>query len=275
MTLNRAWIPSPNFTAGYSSRRLIVLHTSEGAQTYQSLGNFFAESSSQVSSHVGIDDVRGTIGEYVKRSNTAWTAANANPVAVQAEFCTPSGAAANWTASIWKNQHPNMLLNAGDWIAEEAAYWNIPIVSLTPSQAQGSGRGVCQHSDLGAWGGGHYDCGNGFPMDYVIDLAKGGKPSPSPPTEILDMNYLEFDGAKNACAIVIPKEYADGKHRIVFGCRTDATIRIDPGNAGSTETRNLGYGQGGQTWLVPSGCRFAVVTLDKNGNSPIAMSYTT
>jgi len=174
MTLHRDWIGSPNYSSrAGASVRLIVLHTSEGAQTYQSLGEYF-QGNVEVSSHTGIDNhVRGTIGEYVKRSNKAWTVANANPVAVSAELCTPLGAAANWTRDFWLNTQKTMLDNAADWVAEEAAALGIPVVGLTPSQAQGSGRGVCQHSDLGAWGGGHYDCGPGFPLDYVLEKASG------------------------------------------------------------------------------------------------------
>ena len=38
MALTRVWLPSPNYSGrGGSSVRLIVLHTTEGAQTYQSL----------------------------------------------------------------------------------------------------------------------------------------------------------------------------------------------------------------------------------------------
>ena len=69
-----------------------------------------------------------------------------------------------------------MLSNCAQWVAEEAAYWNVPITRLSSSQAQGSGRGVCQHVDLGARGGGHHDCGAGFPMDRVLDMARGGQP---------------------------------------------------------------------------------------------------
>jgi len=176
MTLTRVWIPSPNYSSrGGSSVRLIVLHTAEGATTYESLGNYFASSSSGVSSHVGIDDKRGKCGEYVSRGNKAWTQGNANPVSVAAELC----GFASWSDSTWRNSHNNMLLNAADWVREEAAKFNIPITKLTASQAQGSGRGVCQHRDLGTWGGNHSDCGNGFPMDYVLDLARGGTPPPS------------------------------------------------------------------------------------------------
>jgi hypothetical protein len=175
MALNRIWLPSPNYSSrGGAGVRLIVIHTAEGSKTYQSLGNYFASSSSQVSSHTGIDDTVNTVGEYVKRGNKAWTASNANPVAVQAELC----AFAAWDSAEW-HRHPNMLSNCAAWIAEEAAAFGIPITKLNASQAQGSGRGVCQHVDLGSWGGGHTDCGSAFPLDEVIAMA-GGQPAPSP-----------------------------------------------------------------------------------------------
>jgi hypothetical protein len=170
VALTRKPIPSPNYSSrGGATVRLIVVHTAQGARTIEELGNFFASSSSGVSSHTGADDKPGVIGEYVKRPNKAWTAANANPVAVQIELC----AFAEWTPAEW-DKHPAMLENCARWIAEEAAYYSLPITRLTPAQAQGSGRGVCQHSDLGAWGGGHWDCGSGFPIDKVLEMARGG-----------------------------------------------------------------------------------------------------
>jgi len=66
-----------------------------------------------------------------------------------------------------------MLENTARWIAEESDAFSIPIVKLTSTQAQGSGRGVCQHVDLGGWGGGHWDCGGNFPIDKVLEMAKG------------------------------------------------------------------------------------------------------
>jgi hypothetical protein len=178
VTLQRVWIPSPNYSSrGGSGVRLIVLHTAEGSTTYESLGNYFQQDVG-VSSHVGIDDKRGKVGEYVTRGNKAWTQGNANPVAVSAELC----GFASWSTSTWQNSHQNMLQNAAEWVAEEAAKFGLPITKLTSSQAQGSGRGVCQHIDLGSWGGGHVDCGSGFPMDYVLDLARGEGTSTPPST---------------------------------------------------------------------------------------------
>jgi hypothetical protein len=191
MTLNRVWIASPNYSSrGGSSVRLLVLHTAEGSRTIESLGSFFASSSSGVSSHTGADDKVNTVGEFVKRGNKAWTQGNANPVACAIELC----GFASWTRDEWMNNHSNMLNNTAQWVKEEAAALGIPIVKLTASQAQGSGRGVCQHIDLGGWGGGHVDCDYGsgnFPIDHVLSMASGGapiapgatppQPTPTPP----------------------------------------------------------------------------------------------
>lgn len=176
MSLDRVWMPSPNYSSrGGQNVRLIVLHTAEGATTIESLGGYFGSSSSGVSSHTGADDKPNTVGEYVNRNHKAWTASNANPVSVQIELC---GFAA-WSTATW-NAHPNMLANCAAWVAEEAAIFGIPIVGLSASQAQGGGTGVCQHADLGSWGGGHWDCGSGFPMDQVLAQASGA-PAPQPP----------------------------------------------------------------------------------------------
>jgi hypothetical protein len=152
-----------------------VCHTAEGSSNIADLGAWFANPASGVSSHVGIDDSPNTVGEYVRRDYKAWTASNANPVAVQAELC----AFAEWDSATW-NAHPNMLANTAAWIAEEAAAFAIPLVKLTADQAQGGTAGVCQHADLGSWGGGHWDCGPGFPMDAVLALAGGVTPPPQP-----------------------------------------------------------------------------------------------
>ena len=181
MALNRVWIASPNYSSrGGTGVRLIVIHTAEGATTYQSLGNFFASSSSGVSSHTGIDDTSNTVGEYVRRSSKAWTQGNANPYSTATELC----AFAAWTRADW-DRHPVMLANCAKWIAEEAAHFGIPVVKLNASQAQGGQAGVCGHVDLGAAGGGHWDPGPDFPWTDVINMAKGGAaPAPPPPTVI-------------------------------------------------------------------------------------------
>lgn len=183
MTLHRDAIPSPNYSSrGGSAVSTIVLHTAQGATTYQSLGSYFGNPASQVSSHVGIDDTPGTVGEYVRRDGKAWTASSANPWSVQAELC----AFAEWDGAEW-DRHPTMLQNTADWIREEADALGIPMDLLDDAAAQNpSARGVCQHADLGSMGGGHWDCGPSFPISHVLDLARGGtRPEPEP--EVTDM----------------------------------------------------------------------------------------
>jgi hypothetical protein len=175
MTLRRDWIGSPNYSNRNTPVRLIVLHTAEGALSYQSLGSFFANPASGVSSHVGIDDSPSVIGEYVLPHLKAWTQADANPYSVAAELC----AFASWTPAQW-HTHATMLANTAAWIAEEAIAFDIPIRKLSPAEAQGGVAGVCQHVDLGAAGGNHWDCGPGFPMDEVLHMAANGAwPEPS------------------------------------------------------------------------------------------------
>lgn len=195
MSLQRVAIPSPNYSSrGGATVTHIVLHTAEGALTYQSLGNFFASSSSGVSSHTGIDDTPGVIGEYVQRSGKAWTAANANPFSIQTELC----AFAAWTTDEWF-RHPVMLQNTADWIAEEAAYFNLPIASIAANAQDPNARGVCQHNDLGAMGGGHWDCGPGFPIDHVLDLARNGpQPAPEPEPKDDDVANLTICAAEGS-----------------------------------------------------------------------------
>lgn len=203
--LNRVWIPSPNYSARSGSVRLVVVHTAEGARSFRDLGGFFGNASSQVSSHVGIDNERGSIGEYVKRPDKAWTQSAYNSMAVSVELCgapfntsTPCGA--NWSGAEW-NEHDAMLANLADWIREECEHYNLPITKLSASQAQGTGRGVCGHVDLGAAGGGHYDPGPNFPWSRVMDMARTGTdpaPEPDQPDDQALAVVLKNNGALEA-----------------------------------------------------------------------------
>jgi hypothetical protein len=176
--LSRVPIWSPNYSARGSGVRLIVVHTAEGATTIESLGAFFQNPASGVSSHTGADDTPNTVGEFVRRSEKAWTQGNANPYSDAIELC---GFAA-WSPAEWA-AHPVMLQNCAAWIAEESAAFNIPIRKLNSGEAQGGSAGVCGHVDLGSAGGGHWDPGPGFPWADVIAMAAGGAAAPAPTEE--------------------------------------------------------------------------------------------
>ena len=268
MALQRKWIASPCYHGRDDSRvRLIVLHTAEGATTIESLGNFFANYGNQVSSHTGADDKKGIIGEYVTRGNAAWTAGSYNDIAVQLELC---GFAA-WSRSTWLNQHEQMLRNAAAWVAEEAKKFGIPIKDLTSSQATGGAAGVCEHVDISGPGG-HSDCGPGFPMDKVIEWAKGGGGSAAPKREDEEVAQLLLDPEFRA-ALVFTNAQADGSHRLRFGCRQSATLRIDL--AGVSETPELELANGVPVGCdIPKGCKYAVVKVDAPATGPTSpISY--
>lgn len=189
MSMTEVWMPSPNYSTGRGPYNKVVLHTTEGAQSIEALGSFFSQSSAGVSSHFGADNhQRGVVGAYVYESNKAWTQGNANPYCLSLEMCTPSGAASGWSRDYWLKNQDTLLRNAADWVAWMCAKYGIPLTALSASQAQNADvRGVCQHMNLGSWGGNHSDCGNGFPMDQVMEWAKsgsgGGSPSQPQPQE--------------------------------------------------------------------------------------------
>jgi len=257
MPLTRVPIPSPNYSSRSGAKvRLIVLHTAEGALTYQSLGSYFSSPSSGVSSHVGIDDTPNTVGEYVQRPNKAWTAANANPVAVQAEMC----AFAAWSTAQW-NTHPNMLANVAAWIAEEAAHFGIPIVKLSASQAQGSSSGVCQHRDLGTWGGNHSDCGNGFPIDDVLKLATGT----TPPTPTISFPYFSISGEEDPTTVAVCT-HPSGKRMDLVSVNPDSTVNHSwtDNNAKWTYNKNLGGTAKSVSCCWLDGNRYVVIVHGSN-----------
>jgi hypothetical protein len=178
MALTRVWTPSPNYSGG-GTKRLLVLHTTEGftgSNGAYDCAKYF-QGKVGASSQVCIDNNRGKIYECVARGNGAWTQCNYNSVSVSAEQC----GYASWSRSYWLDSKNNLLRNTADWLAEEAKKLGIPLVKLSASQAQGSGRGICYHSDLGSAGCGHSDPGSGYPIDQVIAWA-GGSTSTVPPS---------------------------------------------------------------------------------------------
>jgi len=237
MTLNRVAIPSPSYSnRGSAPVRLLVIHTAEGSRTIESLGGWFANPSNKVSSHAGADDKPNTVGIYVQRAYSAWTAASANPVSCQIELC----GFASWDAAEW-SRHPNMLQNTASWLAEEAAAFGVPLTRLNPSQAQGSGRGVCAHADLGSWGGNHWDPGPNFPMDQVIAMAKG-QPAPGPTPTKRKGNMIASTGGQGYWTVTSDGAvYAFGNAQYVGGPNRDKVLQPGVTAIGIAGHGNDGY----------------------------------
>lgn len=176
---SEVWLPSPNYTGDGITPNKFVFHTTEGAMTIRDLGAWFAQPVAQCSSHWGVDNFEpGVVGAYVYESNRAWTQANANPYCLSVEMC----GYASWSRDTWLNGKGVLLRTVADLCGAVCRKYAIPIRALSATEAQAPGvKGCCQHRDFGAWGGGHSDCGDGFPMDTVLQWAAQGAPVTKPP----------------------------------------------------------------------------------------------
>jgi hypothetical protein len=150
--------------------RVIVLHTTEGhdrpgVEDLRGLGAFFNQPAAQASSHVA-NDQEGNDARFVPDSRKAWTQAAANPYCLSIEQV---GFAA-FGRKEWVTHRMPQLKNTAEWIAYWSKLHGIPI-EHSPS------RGVCEHRDLGPMGGGHHDCGDGYPLDVVLKLAEDANPA--------------------------------------------------------------------------------------------------
>ena len=153
----------------------IVIHTTENTAgtPAENVANYQITSQSG-SYHVLVD----TTGKRLRENDDSWitwsTGNNAGNVqGVNLSFV----AQAAWTRAQWLAQEK--MLRAG---ATVVAYWskthNIPVTKVT------TGRGVCGHGDLRAFGGtDHTDPGPNFPWDVFLSyvnqvLAGGGTTTP-------------------------------------------------------------------------------------------------
>jgi hypothetical protein len=192
VAIKEVWIPSPHYSSP-QSYMVAAFHTTEGAMKIRDLGAWFQNPSAQCSSHHGADNYeRGVFGAYVYENHKAWTQAGANPWTLSIELC----AYASWSRSTWLNSKGVLVDNAAEWLNYICDKYKIPFTLLSNSQAQsGSVKGVCQHVNFGSMGSGHHDCGDGFPIDVVLDKAKkwGGSSGGSTGGGILVSSGVAFD----------------------------------------------------------------------------------
>lgn len=146
--------------------RLIVLHITvshnrPGNSDVKAIANYFGQRSTQASSHI-INDAEGNDCRCVPDEAKAWTQAAYNPQSLSIEQVEY----ADKPRARWLTENAKGLENTAQWVAYWSVKYGIPLKQSTVS-------GVCQHRDLGSAGGGHVDCGPGYPIDVVIEKARG------------------------------------------------------------------------------------------------------
>lgn len=149
-----------NQSARSSGISLIVLHSTEssnapGVSDLRAIGAWFDNPSAQASSHVCVDG-DGNSCQYVPDARKAWAQAAFNSAALSVEQIGRA-AQGSWPEA--------QLVKTAQYIAYWSRKYDIPIRRSTS-------HGVCQHSDLGAAGGGHHDCGGSYPFERVLAMAR-------------------------------------------------------------------------------------------------------
>lgn len=158
---------SPNRSSrGGVKPRLIVLHITvshnrPGLADIDAILDYFSRPSTRASSHI-VNDAEGHDARCVRDQDKAWTQAAYNPLSLAIEQIEYS---ATRTRSEWLEGNAKQLENTALWIAYWSVKYGIPIERSTS-------HGVCEHRELGAAGGGHSDCGPGYPMDVVLSKAR-------------------------------------------------------------------------------------------------------
>jgi len=223
MSLTRVWIPSRNYSSG-TYKRLIVIHTMEGftgPNGALDCARYF-QGDVGASSQVCIDNNRGKIWECVSRNNGAWTQCSYNAESISGE----QSGYASWSKSYWLANRDAQLHNMADWIAEESRQTGIPIRLLTSGEAQGGGKGVTFHSRLGSSGCGHSDPGDGFPINEVLEWAKGGTAPAQDEGSFMASSAYSSSGGLHQAMI-------NEKGTVCYGTGNDDWYGIDSGQTGA------------------------------------------
>jgi hypothetical protein len=271
MALTRHWYPTGNKSSrSADGRRLLVIHTTEGftgSNGMYDCAQYF-QGPVGTSSHVVIDNFHpGHICECVTPDYSSWTQCNYNAATwASVEQC----GYASWSRDTWLNDKMPLLENTAAWLAEESARSGIPLTDLTSSAAQGSGRGVCYHMDLGPSGCGHSDPGSGYPLDVVLEMARGGAPSQppgKPPEDEDDMPYLH----------VPPKSVsARSIHMSLDGMFSTLGLGVDASGAGNVNIR-AAFHKGNNVWrhanVYGDPGHNKVVYVPKDGDPPVAFKF--
>lgn len=138
-----------------------VSHNRRGLSDLQAIGNYFAQTSTQASSHVCTDN-EGHSARYVLDRDKAWHCAAYNRMSLGIEQILPADGS-ELTRDLYRE--------TARWVARWSKMYRIPIQTAHVSGGRILRAGVVRHSDLGALGGGHTDPGR-YDMNAMMNLAK-------------------------------------------------------------------------------------------------------
>lgn len=163
-------MPSPHFSRIKDRQVLqIVVHSAECGETSNAdrgVGTWFQNPASKVSAHYGVDN--DSITQYVDEAHVAWHASQVNDWTIGIELAGK----ANQTREEWLDAYSLALLeNAAELIADICRRYDIPCAVLGASEVKAKTKGIYGHAVVRvAYGSGtHWDPGQGFPWDVLIE----------------------------------------------------------------------------------------------------------
>jgi hypothetical protein len=153
----------------------IVLHDMESTNpggAAEGAGSWFENFASGGSTHYGVDN--NSIQQYLALGVICWGAPGANTNGVHIEQM----GAARWTRDQWMSKAKPTLERTA-WLMARIhnrllrANVRVPLTVLTDSEVRGHHHGVTTHRQLTrVLGGSHTDPGSGYPLEWVVKLAR-------------------------------------------------------------------------------------------------------
>lgn len=158
---------SPNRSSrGGARQTLFVVHATAGhnrpgVSDLTGLGGWFAQRSSEVSSHSASDN-EGNSAVFVPMGSKAWHCAAYNRMSYGHEQVIPGNGREVTTA---------LVKETARWIAWWSIHTGVPIRKARVRSGRVLRTGVIRHSELGALGGGHADPGK-YPLARCLIYAR-------------------------------------------------------------------------------------------------------
>jgi N-acetyl-anhydromuramyl-L-alanine amidase AmpD len=172
--------PPKGYNRQKSAKRFIVVHNTANDAPARNEASYAKRRTDSVSSHYYADDEQ--VIQSLDTDFGAWHVGSrtGNTQGISYEITGTNGKSEAW----WKTNVAWKALAA--CMARDCAHFGITPQLLSIEQIQ-SGRhtGIITHDQARrAWGGtDHTDPGKHFPLAYLADLVRGGKPAPTPPSK--------------------------------------------------------------------------------------------
>lgn len=153
-------------TRRLSAIELLVVHSTEG-DTARGAAAWFANPRCQGSAHLVVDAIE--CYRTLPPSAIPWAAPGANGRGWHLEIAGRAG----WSRAEWL-RHRGAIERAAYKLAWHARAFRIPLTRLTVADLRaGVKRGVVDHDQCSkAYGGTHWDVGDGFPFDLFMTRAR-------------------------------------------------------------------------------------------------------